>query len=73
MVGGEAVTIFDTYRVVLANADGSQVPLDLQSREGALEDFNLLLVVGADEPWQGQERIRVISEKVWIESQAATS
>jgi hypothetical protein len=65
------VSIFDTYRVVLTNADGSQVPLDLQSREGALEEFDLILAVGADEPWQGQERMRVISEKVWIESQAA--
>ena len=65
------MSIFDTYRVVLTNADGSQVPLDLQSREGALEEFDLILAVGADEPWQGQERMRVISEKVWIESQAA--
>ena len=64
------MSIFDTYRVVLTNADGSQVPLDLQSREGALEEFDLILAVGADEPWQGQERMRVISEKVWIESQA---
>jgi hypothetical protein len=61
------VNIFDTYRVVLTRADGMQIPTTLKSREGAMDYFTGAL---AAHPMPKGARLRVISEKVWIESQA---
>jgi hypothetical protein len=64
------VSIFDTYRVVITSPIGNDAAFQPMTREGAMAKFNRLLIEGADEPWIGKDRIRVISEKVWIESQA---
>jgi hypothetical protein len=62
------VSIFDTYRVVYTSPSGWETASFLMTREAALTEFNATLAVADD--WTRAERVRVISEKVWIESQA---
>jgi len=62
------VSIFDTYRVVYTEPSGWQTAGPLTSREDALAHFASTVAAGGT--WTGAERLRVISEKVWIESQA---
>ena len=62
------MSIFDTYRVVYTAPDGVQDPGALMTRESAIEFFDIEMDGCA--PLVGKERVRVISEKVWIESQA---
>jgi len=64
------VSIFDTYRVVYTTSEGIQQPGGLfDARDLAMARFDFLLAKHSiDGTFPG--RLRVISEKVWIESQA---
>jgi hypothetical protein len=60
------VSIHDTYRVVYTRDDGSEVAGNLLERDIAVGLFTVLLQTASPKP----RRIRVISEKTWMESQA---
>jgi hypothetical protein len=65
------VSIFDTYRVVYTTPSAEDRPSAPKGRELALVAFYREVdTIIAQHPLVGKERIRVISEKVWIESQA---
>jgi hypothetical protein len=63
------VSIFDTYRVVYTSPSGIESGSPLMTRDAALAQFDETIAPGG--AWTGQERLRVLSEKVWIESQAS--
>ena len=60
------MSIFDTYRVVTTDKDGVDTPGNLWDRDIAMAIFAAVLMTADPKP----RRVRVISEKVWIESQA---
>jgi hypothetical protein len=62
------VSIFDTYRVVytIDGVDTPGTPTDLQNAMARFDEF----MAGQQPLMRDAQRVRVISEKVWIESQA---
>lgn len=58
------MTVHDTYRVVYTAPDGCEVAGNLLERDLALGLFTALLQTASPVP----RRLRVISEKVWLES-----
>ena len=64
------MSIFDTYRVVYTDRDFGDVASPPLDRDNAMARFDEFMA-GQQPLMRDAERVRVISEKVWIESQAA--
>jgi hypothetical protein len=65
------VSIYDTYRVVYTTSSGEDRPSAPKPRDLALVAFYREVDTIAKHPLVGKERIRVISEASWLESQAS--
>jgi hypothetical protein len=63
------VSIFDTYRVVYTSPSGIESSSPLMTREAALAQFDATIAPGG--AWMRVERLRVISEASWLDSQAS--
>jgi len=63
------VSIFDTYRVVytIDGVDTPGTPTDLQNALAGFDDF----LAGQQPLMRDAERVRVISEASWLDSQAS--
>jgi hypothetical protein len=66
------VSIHNTYRLVYTSPGGRQSASSPLTRETAMAYFDQQMGAGAKPPWIGRERLRVITEKTWLETQAAT-
>jgi hypothetical protein len=60
------VSIYDTYRVVTTNKDGTEKAGNLWDRDIAMAIFGAVLATADPKP----ARVRVVSEKTWRESLA---
>lgn len=62
--------IRDLYRVVYTTPAGEEMWGEPQSRELAMQNFDLNLESSATVPFEGKERIRVLAESEWRRTRA---